>query len=262
MHLLGYLCSVLIGVSLGLIGGGGSILTVPILVYLFQIPPAKATGYSLFVVGLVAILGAYKHYRMGNLQLRTAWYFALPSLLSLYLSRHLLLPALPAELFHIGSHIISKDSFLLMIFAFLMLFASFSMIRKRSDIAHGTVQPFRLGLIGLGVGFVTGLLGAGGGFLIIPALVFFGGLPMKQAVGTSLLIISVNTSFGFMTDLLHGAQLDYPLLAGISLMAIAGMWIGTLLAKRINGAMLQPLFGWVVLIMGTYILLKEWLWHS
>ena len=257
-EIAGYLCSVLIGISLGLIGGGGSILTVPILVYLFHLEPGKATSYSLFIVGLTALIGTWRHYKFGNLQLKTALIFAMPSVCSLLLMRKWLLPLVPDHLFQFGSFSVTKNLLIMVIFALLMIMASLSMIRKTSnDSAIVTPDIKRLLSIGFGVGMVTGFLGAGGGFLIIPALVFFAGLPMKQAVGTSLLIISINSMIGFGGDLLQGAHFEYSLLASVAAMAIAGMWLGTWLSRFVQGARLKPAFGWFVLVMGTYILLRE-----
>lgn len=258
MEIIGYIASVLIGISLGLIGGGGSILTVPILVYLFKVNPEHATSYSLFIVGISAMVGAFRHYKLGNLQIKSALYFAFPSVLSLLFVRKIILPLIPAHLFSIGSIEVSKNNLIMVVFAVLMMAASLSMIRKNKHVKVVEATNFtRLSLIGLMVGMVTGFLGAGGGFLIIPALMFFAGLPMKQAVGTSLLIIFINSMIGFGGDVINGAEINYTMLFSISAIAIVGMLIGTQLSKKIDGAKLKPAFGWFVLVMGIYIILKE-----
>lgn len=259
MEYFGYLASVIIGITLGLIGGGGSILTVPILVYLFKLNPENATSYSLFIVGVTALAGAYRHYRIGNLKVRAGLVFALPSILSLLLVRNIILPAIPASLFFWGRLEITKNLLIMVVFAVLMVAASTAMIRSAAVSPAATVQSnrSRLPLIGLLVGIVTGFLGAGGGFLIIPALLFFAKLPMKQAVGTSLLIIAINSLIGFGGDLLANPQIDFGLLLSIAGIAIIGMFIGTFLSKKIDGATLKPLFGWFVLTMGCYIIVKE-----
>jgi hypothetical protein len=259
MEYFGYLASVIIGITLGLIGGGGSILTVPILVYLFKLNPENATSYSLFIVGVTALAGAYRHYRIGNLKVRAGLVFALPSILSLLLVRNIILPAIPASLFFWGRLEITKNLLIMVVFAVLMVAASTAMIRSAAVSPAATVQSnrSRLALIGLLVGIVTGFLGAGGGFLIIPALLFFAKLPMKQAVGTSLLIIAINSLIGFGGDLLANPQIDFGLLLSIAGIAIIGMFIGTFLSKKIDGATLKPLFGWFVLTMGCYIIVKE-----
>ena len=259
MEFIGYLASVIIGISLGLIGGGGSILTVPILVYLFAITPELATSYSLFVVGMAAMVGSYNHYKMGNLKIRAALYFALPSLATLLLVRKIVLPVIPQYLFSFSNLEITKSLLIMMVFAILMVAASISMIRKPSKkiIEKKPLNFQRLALIGLVVGVITGFLGAGGGFLIIPALIFFAGLSMKEAVGTSLLIIFINSVIGFGGDLINGVKVDFAFLLTITAIAIAGMFIGTALSKRIDGEKLKPAFGWFVLFMGLYIIGNE-----
>lgn len=258
MEILGYLASVLIGISLGLIGGGGSILTVPILVYLFGLEAQHATTYSLFIVGITAMTGAYRHYKLGNLEIKSGLAFALPSVISLLLVRKILLPALPDVLYMVGSTNVTKNALIMVVFALLMLAASIAMIRPSAEPTQNNNPQYKsLAIIGFLIGFIIGFLGAGGGFLIIPALLFFAGIPMKQAVGTSLLIISINSAIGFAGDALGGASINYTLLLTISGIAIVGMLIGTQLSKKINGAQLKPAFGWFVLLMGIYILLKE-----
>jgi uncharacterized membrane protein YfcA len=146
----------------------------------------------------------------------------------------------------------------MIVFSLLMITAAISMIRKEQpEIKSAETNYLQLSLIGFVVGIVTGFMGAGGGFLIIPALLFFAKLPMKQAVGTSLLIITINSSIGFAGDLYIGTQIDYPFLLSISTMALIGMIIGSQLSKKTDGAKLKPLFGWFVLVMGIYIITKE-----
>ena len=258
MEYIGYLASIIIGLSLGLIGGGGSILAVPILVYLFKINPEQATTYSLFIVGFTSMIGSISHYKLGNLIMKSAVIFAVPSILSLLFIRKLILPLLPSTIATIGSFDITKDLLIMVVFAFLMIATSFSMIKKTKAVSDTIEVNFpMLAAIGLLVGLIIGFLGAGGGFLIIPALLFFGNLPMKQAVGTSLFIIFINSMIGFAGDLIGGVQVDYEFLALISIMAVAGLLIGTTLSKKIDGSKLKPAFGWFVLVMGIYIIAKE-----
>ena len=258
MEYLGYFISIIIGLSLGLIGGGGSILAVPILVYLFHINPEQATSYSLFIVGITAMVGSYSHYKLGNLKIKAALVFALPSVLSLLFVRDVILPRIPSIVFTVNSFEVSKNLMIMIVFAFLMIAASISMIRRSTPkeivIRDGSI---RIAAIGLLVGFITGFLGAGGGFLIIPALLFFANLPMTQAIGTSLLIIFINSLIGFAGDVLKGNEIHYELLLTISAIALIGMFIGTYLSKKIDGAKLKPAFGWFVLVMGIYIIIKE-----
>ncbi|RTY88981.1 sulfite exporter TauE/SafE family protein [Flavobacterium sp. RSP49] len=260
MEYLGYFASVIIGLSLGLIGGGGSILAVPILVYLFNINPELATSYSLFIVGITAMIGSYSQYKLGNLKIKPALAFAIPSLLSLLFVREIVLPKIPAIIFTLHHFEVSKNLLILIVFACLMIATSVSMIKKATP--KKTLQKDNFGkiaLIGLLVGFLTGFLGAGGGFLIIPALLFFANLPMKQAIGTSLLIIFITSLIGFGGDVLNGISINFRLLFTISAIAILGLFIGTYLSKKIDGAKLKPAFGWFLLAMGMYIIIKEFL---
>jgi hypothetical protein len=258
MEYIGYLASIIIGLSLGLIGGGGSILAVPILVYLFKINPEHATSYSLFIVGFTSMIGSFSHYKLGNLKIKSALVFAVPSILSLLFIRKIILPLLPDILFSVDGFDITKNILIMVVFAFLMIATSFSMIRKSKKIKKAKEINFLiLSSIGLFVGLIIGFLGAGGGFLIIPALLVFANLPMKQAVGTSLFIIFINSLIGFGGDLLGGVELNYELLVIISTMATIGLFIGTQLSKKIDGAKLKPTFGWFVLVMGIYIIVKE-----
>ena len=173
MEYIGYFASIIIGLSLGLIGGGGSILTIPILVYLFKVNPELATSYSLFIVGVTSLYGGYSHYKLGNLQLKTALYFAIPSVISILIIREVIFPQIASTLFTVASYAVSKDLLIMIVFAILMISASISMIKKdKTEITNHTTNYSQLAFIGFLVGIVTGFLGAGGGFLIIPALLF------------------------------------------------------------------------------------------
>lgn len=259
MEVLGYMASLFIGISLGLIGGGGSILTVPILVYLFNVNPKLATTYSLFIVGLTASFGAIRHYKMGNIKVKSAIYFAIPSLVSLLLVRKTILLRIPTEIPFTNTLLIKRDLVIMVLFAILMVLASYSMIKKQqvSDSIVNEIKPLYLIFIGGIVGLITGFLGAGGGFLIIPALLFFAKMKMKQAVGTSLLIIAFNSLLGFAGDVINGVEMNYPFLLLIAFIAGIGIFIGTFLSKKMDGEQLKPIFGWFVLVMGIYIIIKE-----
>ncbi|MCL9981253.1 MAG: sulfite exporter TauE/SafE family protein [Bacteroidia bacterium] len=257
LEIFGYLGAVLMGISLGLIGGGGSILTVPILVYLFGVNAELSTAYSLFIVGLTSLFGSFSHMRMGNIHWRTAIVFGIPSIISVYLTRHFVVPAIPNPVF--GG--LSKDLAILIFFAIIMVAASYSMIRKgKPKAADETEVSFNYPMIlaeGLIVGMVTGLVGAGGGFLIIPALVLLAKLPMKQAVGTSLIIIASKSLLGFLGDLGRGAEIDWIFMLTFSAIAVVGIFSGAALSKKISGDKLKPAFGWFVLIMGIYIIVNS-----
>ncbi|MFC0774599.1 sulfite exporter TauE/SafE family protein [Terrimonas alba] len=261
MEIVGYIASLVIGISLGLIGGGGSILTVPVLVYLFRVQPVVATAYSLFIVGSTSLVGSFPKYKGGEINLKTALIFGIPSIAAVFATRAFIVPAIPAELFTIGGIVVTKSLLMMILFAVLMVFASVSMIRnkKKAVIQEATEQKFNYPLIlveGLVVGMLTGLVGAGGGFLIIPALVLLSKLPMKQAVGTSLLIIAAKSLIGFTGDL-GNEVMDWSLLLSVTGLAIAGIFIGNLLSKKISADSLKKGFGWFVLVMGIYIIVRE-----
>lgn len=264
MYIAGYLASILIGLSLGLIGGGGSILTVPVLVYLFGIDPILGTAYSLFIVGVTSVIGSISYSRHSLVDVRTAIIFGLPSIVAVFLTRAYLVPAIPQEVLRLGDLIIDRSMMLMLLFAILMLVASIGMIRPTTKSPKSPQSarthrkyPYILILIeGLVVGSLTGLVGAGGGFLIIPALVILGRLPMKQAIGTSLVIISAKSLLGFLGE--SGLRdLDWGFLLSVTAFAILGIFLGMKLSHRIDGARLKPAFGWFVFVMGIYIILKE-----
>ncbi len=262
MEIAGYFASLIIGISLGLIGGGGSILTVPVLVYLFGVEPVMATAYSLFIVGLSSLVGVVPKYRQNLVNLKTALIFGVPSIAAVYATRKFIVPLIPDEVFTVGGLVVTKNILMMVLFAVLMVFASVSMIREKKgngNGANGQPQRFNYPMIlleGTVVGVLTGLVGAGGGFLIIPALVLFSKLPMKQAVGTSLLIIAAKSLIGFTGDL-SNYSMDWNLLLIVTALAIAGIFVGDKLAKKIDSEKLKKGFGWFVLIMGIYIIIKE-----
>ncbi|MEY4336079.1 MAG: hypothetical protein RLZZ45_998 [Bacteroidota bacterium] len=260
MEIIGYLASLIIGLSLGLIGGGGSILTVPVLVYLFGIDPVLATAYSLFIVGSTSLIGALPKYKNGEINIKTAIIFGIPSILAVYATRAFIVPAIPSTIINLGSWTLTKPLLMMMIFAVLMVFASVSMIRSKDNKKQDQgPQVFNYPMIlleGAIVGILTGLVGAGGGFLIIPALVLFSKLPMKQAIGTSLLIIAAKSLIGFTGDL--GKQtMDWTLLLSVTALAIVGIFFGNALSKKVSAESLKKGFGWFVLLMGIYIIIKE-----
>lgn len=261
MDAVGYSASIFIGIALGMIGGGGSILTVPVLVYLFNVDAVVATAYSLFIVGTTSIVGSVSYFKKGLVNFKTAIVFGIPSIAAVFLTRAYIVPAIPPEIFNIGNFVLTKSVALMLLFALLMIVASYSMIKKDQTIDDhtGQKQKFNYPLIiieGTVVGMLTGLLGAGGGFLIIPALVMLSKLPMKEAVGTSLVIIAAKSLIGFWGERAETA-IDWACLLKISAFAILGIFIGMALSKKINSTKLKPAFGWFVLVMGIYIILKE-----
>ena len=259
--IIGFASAILIGVSLGLIGGGGSILTVPVLVYILGVNPVLATAYSLFVVGSTSLVGAATYMKKGLVNYKTALVFAIPSFIAVFLTRKFLVPALPDPLFTVGEAIITKNIGIMVFFALIMLAASYSMITAKKCVDCDENEPVvfnfpMIALEGSVVGVITGIVGAGGGFLIIPALVLLAKLPMKLAVGTSLLIIAAKSLIGFLGDL-STQTIDWQMLLIFTSLSIVGIFIGSALSKKINEKILKTGFGWFVLIMGIYIIKKE-----
>ena len=264
-ELLGYFSAILIGVTLGLIGAGGSILTVPVLVYIIGINPVLATAYSLFIVGTAAFVGAVQNGFKGAIDYKTGFVFALPSFIAVYYTRRIILPAIPPEIFNFPvsftrNFVLNKDTALMLFFAFLMLFAALSMLKEKKDHSGTRKKKFNYPVIiieGLFVGAITGVVGAGGGFLIIPALVLLAGLPMKKAIGTSLMIIAIKSLIGFTGDLSAGLPIEWDFLLLFTLLSVLGIALGSYLSKFIEGGMLKKAFGFFVLIMAILILVKE-----
>jgi uncharacterized membrane protein YfcA len=262
MEIAGYIMAVIVGISLGLIGSGGSILTVPILVYIMGVNPVLATAYSLFIVGSTALVGGIQSAFKKRVDFKTVLIFGIPSIAAVYATRMWLLPVIPAKLFTVGSFVITKPIALMLLFAVVMILASVSMIRpgKNNFTDENTPMHYNYPMIlleGIVVGLLTGLVGAGGGFLIIPALVLLARMPIKLAVGTSLFIIAAKSLIGFIGDVQGSQVIDWKLLGVFTFFAVIGIFIGIYLSRSIPGAKLKKAFGWFVLIMGIYIIVKE-----
>lgn len=259
MEIAGYIAAFLIGISLGLIGGGGSILTIPVLVYLFQIQPTIATGYSLFIVGISSLAGAITSYRKGNINFKAALYFGIASIITVILVRRFLIPVIPENIFHLGAFNVTRSFLTMVLLAIVMVIASFKMIFKPHPIpaSHDQEIHYVSALLrGVQIGILTGILGAGGGFLIIPVLIFSFHLSMKQAIGTSLLIIALNSLFGFVSDISQH-EIHWQLLLILTANAIAGTFIGNAIGIKLPGEKLKKGFGIFILIGGIYIILHE-----
>ncbi|HMS70062.1 MAG TPA: sulfite exporter TauE/SafE family protein [Saprospiraceae bacterium] len=257
----GYIGALIIGLILGLIGGGGSILTVPVMVYIMGIAPVLATAYSLFVVGATSAVGALQNSKKGLLEWKTGIVFAIPALISVYSTRKWIMPAIPDHIMTIGSFEISKSIAIMLLFAIIMIIAAITMIRSNclncdDEEAVITYNYPMILLEGTFVGLLTGLIGAGGGFLIIPALVVFAHLPMKKAIATSLLIIAIKSLIGFVGDI-ENLDMDWTFLMSFTFLSIIGIFAGMYLSKYVKGAVLKKAFGWFVLIMGILIIVME-----
>lgn len=257
MELFGYFGATLIGISLGFLGGGGSILAVPLLVYLFRIPAQSATLYSLFIVGMTSFVGFLKASQNRQVHWKALVGFAVPSLMGVLLVRRILLPQLP-QVMNLGFFHLDKNTLIMGAFAVVMLLASVAMIRPKKSQAIELSDSMGLSMTkAFGVGTVTGFVGAGGGFLIVPALVVMNRLPMKIAVGTSLGVIAFNSFFGFISDAVTGVAIDYAFLAKISILAVMGIILGLKWGQNTSEGKLKPLFGYFTLLVGTLIFLAQ-----
>jgi len=260
LEIVGYFLAIVIGISLGLIGGGGSILTIPVLVFCFGIDPTLATTYSLFIVGISAIFGSISYYKMGNVDYNTVWIFGIPSVIVLVIMRRWLLPYMPTTIFHFGSVVITKSLLILFTFSLLMLFAGWSMIKKTNYVnSTDQLSNKRLALQGAITGGITGFIGIGGGFIIVPSLVLFAGLPMKRAIGTSLCIITINCLVGILSNLDTTTMLNYQVLALFAAFAIAGILLGTWATKYLSDKKLKPIFGWIILAMSVVVFIRAFM---
>lgn len=261
IEIFGYIGALFIGLVLGLIGGGGSILTVPILVYALSFNPVIATAYSLFVVGTTSLVGAIKNMMKGRVDFKTAIVFAIPAFIAVYITRAFIIPSIPEYIFEFNGYVVTKNLAIMLFFAFIMLLASLKMIRsgrKQLESEKVAVKSKNILLMiqGFFIGLITELVGAGGGFLIIPALVLLAKLPMKKAVATSLFIIAINSLIGFLGDV-QTHDIDWSFLLLFTSISVIGIFVGIWLNNFINGKKLKKLFGWFVLIMGIYIIYKE-----
>ena len=257
MEILGYLGALFIGLVLGLTGGGGSILTVPILVYLMSISPVTATAYSLFIVGTTSTFGAIQNYRKNLVDIKNGFIFAIPSFIAVYLTRKFIVPRIP-EIIIESPILITKNTFLMLFFAVIMIFGALSVLKKKSQNTNNE-EKRNLILIGIQtftIGIIIGLVGAGGGFLIIPSLILFAKLPMRKAVGTSLFIIAMNSLVGFIGDV-QNLEIDWLFLLTFSAISVVGIFIGMYLTKYTNESQLKKIFAYFVLFMAAIILLKE-----
>lgn len=266
MEFLGYLASFVMGITLGVWGGGGSILTVPIMVYLFGLSPTLATGHSLFVVGLTALIGSSMNIRKGNIDFKTGFIFAIPSLVGVNVSRGIIIPMIPDTIVNLSGFNLTKEILIMGTFAALMIAASYSMIKgKKETRPKEHSKMARIALItlqGLFVGLIAGFVGAGGGFLILPALVLLVGLTMRVAVGTSLMVIAIQSLLGFAGDLSRGSAVDWSLLATVSIIAAVGIVVGSVASHKIKEQHLKTTFGWFVLFLGFAILLEQFYYLS
>lgn len=257
MLLIAYLLALLVGIILGLLGGGGSILIVPILVYIMDISPVSATAYSLFIVGVSSLVGALRFVLKGDINFKIGLFFAAPSVLGVFICRKWIVPSLPELINFLDLFLINKDTFILVFFGIIMLLAALSILFswKIAIKSKNENNYFMIAIDGLVVGLVTGFVGAGGGFLIIPALLLMTTIDIKKAVGTSLLIIALKSLIGFLPEINN--SLDWSLLLVFTSCSILGILFGTYFSNFIKGSSLKKSFGIFVMIMALFIILKE-----
>lgn len=262
VEIFGYASALLIGITLGLIGGGGSILAVPVLAYLFSVNEKVATAYSLFIVGASALVGGFKQHLKGYVDWKTAVVFGTPAIIGVTLVRHYVVPALPDVIFTIEAFEFTRRMGMFGLFALLMIPAAFSMLKKRKEKKNkeNNTVNYRHALIlieGLLVGGVTGIIGAGGGFLIIPALVILANIDMKVAIGTSLIIVAFKSLLGFFLGDAFTMDIDWSFLSIFTGISLIGIFIGSYLSNFIDGSKLKKGFGYFIFIMAIFIFYME-----
>ena len=259
LELIGFFGAFLTGIIIGLFGGGGSILAVPIFVYLFQLNPILATSYSMFVVGFSAAIGTLINIRKKLIEYKTAFIFTLPALVSVFLTRRFIIPNLPDVIMSMGSFTITKEMALMLFFSLIIILSSVFMMKKPTTVASKSDSKRKdlfLLVIGLGVGLLTGLVGAGGGFIIVPALVLFAKLSIKQAVATSLIIITFNSLIGFSADL-SLLQIEWRFLSLFTALSVLGIFVGTYFSNFVQESTLKTNFARFMIVMAAVIIFKE-----
>lgn len=260
LQVFGYLSALVIGISLGLIGGGGSILAVPVLAYLFSFNEKVATAYSLFIVGASALIGGYKQHLKGYVDWRTAIVFGIPAIIGVTVVRHFVVPAMPNILFQVEDFQFTRRMAMFGLFAILMVPAAYSMLKKEKEVIKTGNVSYNYPLIlmeGLIVGGITGMIGAGGGFLIIPALVILANVEMKVAIGTSLIIIAIKSLMGFFLGDAMTMEIDWKFLGLFTTLSFIGIFIGSYLSNFIDGKKLKKGFGYFILVMAVFIFYME-----
>ncbi len=249
---VGLALALFMGLTLGLVGAGGSILTVPLLVYFFGLTPTRATGTSLAIVGGVALVGAIMAWRRGEVSGKAALMFGVPSVATAFLVRRFLMPAVPNIVFGI-----SKETLILLLFAVVMFTAAYSMLKKREPKENQSPKGSIWLMSGVAVGTLTGVLGAGGGGIIVPALNAGMGLPMRLAIGSALCIIALNATAGLVADLSVGPPIDWSLVGLIGTLALVGLAIGATVQKRVPVQHLKIGFGWMIVAIAVSIVGRE-----
>jgi len=243
---------------LALTGGGGSLLSVPILVYLFSLDVVTASSYSLFIVGTTSLIGAWLKQKDQRIDIRSGIIFTACSVIAIFSTRKWIVPSIPDEILVYDDVTLTKRALILGVFALLAIVSSLAVLLKRHYNSAQQEQP-KLKLlvpVGFSTGILVGFVGAGGGFLILPSLSFFARLPFKIALGTTLLVIGMNSLLGFIGDVLN-YEINWSFLLLITTLAITGMVIGNSYTNRIPIQRLRTSFGWLVLTIALAILVTE-----
>lgn len=258
MEIIGFILAVLIGVTLGLMGSGGSILTVPVLVYILKIDPNLATTSSLFAIAVSSLIGSFRNHLKKNINYKTILEFGIPSVLMVFLTRQFILPLVP-DFIQIGKWSFHQNLVLMVLFSCIMIFSAIRMIKTNYVESDTTIRvpKFITILQGAFVGLITGVVGAGGGFLIIPALIGFYKIPINKAIATSLAIICINSIFGLAGDLEKLPLINWTILSRYTILLVLGMFIGFYISKYFKGNQLKRGLGILILLIGLFILFKE-----
>jgi uncharacterized membrane protein YfcA len=262
-QIIGCILAVFVGMTLGMLGSGGSILSVPILVYVMSIEPTLATAYSLFIIGTTSLVGGIHKAKQHLVDFNKVVLFGIPAVTSVFITRKVLVPRIPDIIFSAEHFSLSKPILIMVVFAVVMIIASVRMIKPleaKRGVEEVQLNYYSITLQGILIGLLSGFVGAGGGFLIVPTLLFFAKTPMKLAIGTSLFIVSSQSLIGFTGDIIIGRNIDWSLLLCFTLASIIGIFIGNYISKMIQEEKLKTGFGWFVLAMGIYIIIKELLW--
>lgn len=265
-ELITYVASLFVGLSLGLVGAGGSILTVPVFIFVLKMDPQTSSVYSMFIVGISSLAGGIKSIFNKLVDIKTMFVFGVPSVTGVLFARKFIFPAIPDQIFSLGGFVVSKKILFMFCISTLMFMAAVKMLQAASRKTETlpdekNVKSGFLMILGFIVGIITGLFGIGGGFLIVPALYFWTRLPMKKAVGTTLLIIAMNSLFSFSTSY-SSTPINWNLLLRFSLGAIIGILIGSRIAEKISGNYLRKIFGWFVMAISFYIVIKQFTFNT
>lgn len=260
VEILGYLGAILVGLVLGLLGGGGAAVSIPILVYAFHVPASTATGYSLLIVAFTAMLGTVQNQRKNLIRFKALAYCGIPAIISIYVMRRFLVHSIPDVFFTIGTYQLTKNSFILLLLAFFMAMVARNMIRpaspKADDAVHTTNYPLIL-IQSILIGLFTGLVGAGGGFLLIPLLLSYEPMEFRNATATSLALVMLNSFIGFVGDIQANSNIDWLFLLSFIACSAAGVLLGITVANKTDNTKLRLVFGYVMLAIAVYIIIRE-----